>query len=179
MSHTHSDESAQAQNSSRATTTLVSQPPHSTTLLLDWYWTYFSKHYIYITKKLPNLVAKILATKFGFVPDCWRVDDAKVLQHQMASLGHNELNIWNLIKQTWKISATTHKDHSVYAPSQWETALCNAVSYWLGTHTEWSLHTLPPFVVMVFMNNICFTSQERPPRAQHFPLPNGTGQVKL
>ena len=27
MSHTHSDESAQAQNSSRATTTLVSQPP--------------------------------------------------------------------------------------------------------------------------------------------------------
>ena len=29
---THSDESAQAQNSSRATTTLVSQPPHSTVL---------------------------------------------------------------------------------------------------------------------------------------------------
>ena len=29
---THSDESAQAQNSSRATTTLVSQPPHSTIL---------------------------------------------------------------------------------------------------------------------------------------------------
>ena len=25
---------------------------------------------IYITKKQPNLVAKILATKFGFVPDC-------------------------------------------------------------------------------------------------------------
>ena len=25
---------------------------------------------IYITKKTPNLVAKILATKFGFVPDC-------------------------------------------------------------------------------------------------------------
>ena len=31
---THSDESAQAQNSSRATTTLVSQPPHST----DFEW---------------------------------------------------------------------------------------------------------------------------------------------
>ena len=30
MSHTHSDESAQAQNSSWATTTLVSQPPYST-----------------------------------------------------------------------------------------------------------------------------------------------------
>ena len=29
----------------------------------------FLKHYIY-HKKLPNLVAKILATKFGFVPDC-------------------------------------------------------------------------------------------------------------
>ena len=25
---------------------------------------------MYTTKKLPNLVAKILATKFGFVPDC-------------------------------------------------------------------------------------------------------------
>ena len=42
MSHTHSDESAQAQNSSRATTTLVSQPPpppppppHSTDLSLN------------------------------------------------------------------------------------------------------------------------------------------------
>ena len=31
----------------------------------------FSKHYIY-HKKLPNLVAKILAPKFGFVPDCYR-----------------------------------------------------------------------------------------------------------
>ena len=34
---THSDESAQAQNSSRATTTLVSQPPHSTDLSLNGY----------------------------------------------------------------------------------------------------------------------------------------------
>ena len=32
------------------------------------------------------------------------------------------------------------RDHSVYEPSQWETALhCNAVSLWLGTYTEWSL----------------------------------------
>ena len=29
----------------------------------------FFQSIIYITKKLPNLVAKILATKFGFVPD--------------------------------------------------------------------------------------------------------------
>ena len=42
MSHTHSDESAQAQNSSRATTTLVSPPPpppppptHTHTLLTN------------------------------------------------------------------------------------------------------------------------------------------------
>ena len=32
---THSDESAQAQNSSRATTTLVSQPPHSTVFFVS------------------------------------------------------------------------------------------------------------------------------------------------
>ena len=31
-------------------------------------------------------------------------------------------------------------DHSVYAPSQWEIALqCNAISHWLGAHTEWTL----------------------------------------
>ena len=32
------------------------------------------------------------------------------------------------------------RDHSVYAPSQWETALqCNAVSHWLDAYTKWSL----------------------------------------
>ena len=32
------------------------------------------------------------------------------------------------------------RDHSVYAPSQWEMVLhCNAISHWLGTYTEWSL----------------------------------------
>ena len=31
-------------------------------------------------------------------------------------------------------------DHSVYVPSQWETALqCNGVSHWLGAYIEWSL----------------------------------------
>ena len=33
------------------------------------------------------------------------------------------------------------RDHSVYAPSQWETALhCNAVSLWLDAYTEWPLN---------------------------------------
>ena len=33
-----------------------------------------------------------------------------------------------------------HRDHSVYAHSQWERALdCNAASHWLGVYTEWSL----------------------------------------
>ena len=32
------------------------------------------------------------------------------------------------------------RNHSVYAPSQSETALqCNTVSYWLDAYTEWSL----------------------------------------
>ena len=32
------------------------------------------------------------------------------------------------------------RDHSVYAPSQWEMALhCNAISHWLGAYTRWSL----------------------------------------
>ena len=34
------------------------------------------------------------------------------------------------------------RDHSVCAPSQWETALqCNAVFHWLGAYTEWSLYS--------------------------------------
>ena len=34
----------------------------------------------------------------------------------------------------------TYRDHSVYAPSQWEMALhCNAISHWFGAYTEWSL----------------------------------------
>ena len=49
----------------------IIEPQYFITLSLDSYWTYFWKHYIYITKKTPNLVDKILATKFVFfVPDC-------------------------------------------------------------------------------------------------------------
>ena len=40
------------------------------------------------------------------------------------------------------------RDHSMYAPSQWEMALhCNAISHWLGAYSEWSLmvgHTFKP-----------------------------------
>ena len=42
-------------------------------ILLNFYLTHIEPIFqsiIYITKKTPNLVAKILATKFGFVPDC-------------------------------------------------------------------------------------------------------------
>ena len=36
---------------------------------------------------------------------------------------------------------TIPRDHFVYVPSQWETALpYNIISHWLGTHTKWSLH---------------------------------------
>ena len=34
------------------------------------------------------------------------------------------------------------QDHSVYAPSQWQTTIqCNVVSHWLGAYTNWSLYT--------------------------------------
>ena len=44
------------------------QPQYFVTLFLDPYWTYLWKYYIYY-KKETKLVANILATKFGFVPD--------------------------------------------------------------------------------------------------------------
>ena len=47
----------------------IPQPQYVIKLLLDPHWTYFLKHFIYY-KKTTKLVAKILATKFGFVPDC-------------------------------------------------------------------------------------------------------------
>ena len=34
------------------------------------------------------------------------------------------------------------RDYSLYAPGQWETLHCNAVSHWLGAYTKWSLGTL-------------------------------------
>ena len=40
------------------------------------------------------------------------------------------------------------RDHSVYASSQWETALqCNAVSHWLGSYTEWSLRITEKHII--------------------------------
>ena len=38
------------------------------------------------------------------------------------------------------INTRCHRDHFVYAPSQWEMTLqCNVVSHWLGAYTKWSL----------------------------------------
>ena len=44
----------------------------------------------------------------------------------------------------WQYIEDYIRNHSVYAPSQWEMALqCNAISHWLGAYTEWSLlHTI-------------------------------------
>ena len=47
-----------------------------------------------------------------------------------------------LIQLLWNRFQTC-RDHFVYAPSQWETALhCNMISYWLGAFTKWSLDLL-------------------------------------
>ena len=54
-----------------------------------------------------------------------------VLFMHKSSVEHIKSDKWCLVE---------YRDHSVYAPSQWKTALhCNAVSHWLGAHTEWSL----------------------------------------
>ena len=70
---THSDESAQAQNSSRATTTLVSQPPHSTDFLnYGDPWFELRRSVIWITG-FPTIIWKsILSIHFKFnVCICW------------------------------------------------------------------------------------------------------------
>ena len=39
--------------------------------------------------------------------------------------------------RSWIRHVQLYRNHSVYAPSQWDTALhCNAVSHWLGAYTK-------------------------------------------
>ena len=68
MSHTHSDESAQALNSSRATTTPVSQPPHSTAVspLLS-HWRYCS---LALNHRL-TLSCPLVSLNDSVAPLCW------------------------------------------------------------------------------------------------------------
>ena len=48
--------------------------------------------------------------------------------------------VWQVYLKFFSTYLKNARDLSVYAPSQWETALrCDAVSHWLGTYTEWSL----------------------------------------
>ena len=48
----------------------IPQQQYFVTLLLDPHWTCFWKHYTYY-KKDTKVGSQNLATKFGFVPDCW------------------------------------------------------------------------------------------------------------
>ena len=50
----------------------IPQPQYFVPSLLEPHWTYLWKHYIY-HKKDTQVGSQILATKFGFVPDCWCV----------------------------------------------------------------------------------------------------------
>ena len=50
-----------------------------------------------------------------------------------------------------------HRDHFVYAPSKWETALqCNVVSNWLGAYPQWSQHTVWPKHRILGLRLLCF-----------------------
>ena len=70
-------------------------------------------------------------------------------------------NQWEMALQCNAVShwlgAYTEWSHSVYAPSQWETALqCNTVSHWLGPYTEWSLHL--PCSGLFLVTAFCLTA---------------------
>ena len=65
----------------------------------------------------------------------------RVHQNDAFHLQHVLYNIYTICRD---------HSHSVYAPSQWETALqCNAVSCWLGSYTECSLHLVALCFVVV------------------------------
>ena len=59
---------------------------------------------------------------------------------------------------------TYSRDHSVYAPSHWETALlCNAVSHWLDAYTVWSLIQYVPQTLNIVL--LCFVLYGYCPRS--------------
>ena len=65
----------------------------------------------------------------------------------LACGGHatGKQNYWvsTLDKPRFESSTLWHKDHFMYAPSQWETTLqYNVFSYWLGACSKWSLYSL-------------------------------------
>ena len=64
-----------------------------------------------------------------------------LLIHSIVNASNKVLHIL-LILMTEQSSEqiSPFRDHFVYTPSQWETALqCNVVSHWLGAYTKWSL----------------------------------------
>ena len=59
---------------------------------------------------------------------------------------HEDAMTWKHFPHYWSFvmgnTSHTGRDHSVYAPGQWATALhCNAVSHWLGTYREWLMQS--------------------------------------
>ena len=64
-------------------------------ILLHYYQTNIEHIFqsIIYHKKIPNLVAKILATKFGFVPDCYIVDGS-VEKNQGGNCYHVLVPVW-------------------------------------------------------------------------------------
>ena len=76
----------------------------------------------------------------------------KMRKWAMTQLNNLSINWWrkwccsprhsDALSTTVPMSAAliSHRDHSMYAPSQWEMALhCNAISHWLCAYTQWSL----------------------------------------
>ena len=68
-----------------------------------------------------------------------------------------QLNNLTIMNDMQWVSYHIDRDHFVHATSQWEMVLhSNAISHWLDTYTEWSLHgptDLQNTVVSKYINN--------------------------
>ena len=91
------------------------------------------------------------------------------------------------------IDHPSHRDHFVFAPSQWETTLhCYVVSHWLGAYTKLPLltqyHSSSLSAIILWLavrtqfhpqKQMIFYPQHNMGWAQHIPVCNGLGEIDL
>ena len=105
--------------------------------------------YQFIQVKIYMLLSKITQLFYTWVHD-WTAEESFTVKRGFARIGFSLRLItwpvygWNpsicYLICSCIIWSNMHRDHSVHAPSLWESALHrNAISQWLVACTEWSL----------------------------------------
>ena len=140
----------------------IPQPQYFITLSLHTHWTYFWKHYVYMYyKKDTKVGSQILATKFGFVPDCLKTWYKKKPQTQDFISFH--WKTWLSLQIYYHTLCTTKLWGSILV------SLCPPVC--LSIHPAYRIH---PLARCLFHRLYSYVAQVQPMRgrcvAYHFQV---------